>query len=173
MTGPHDAPHEQDPARPDAAEHPDGIGSVTEEAAKLFGALAGLAREHGFGDHPAGGHEAAGSAGSAEDTHPEHGEPREPGEHTEHAEHAGHTGGPECTWCPVCRAVHLVRQTSPEVRTHLASAVSSLAKAAAGLLATTVPDAARTPRPGVDHIDIDLDDDLGDPDGGPDRGGAQ
>jgi hypothetical protein len=50
--------------------------------------------------------------------------------------------------------VHAVRQTSPEVRAHLATAASSLLQAAAGLLATTVPDHART-REGVERIDLD------------------
>ena len=29
------------------------------------------------------------------------------------------TGSAECRYCPVCRVVHAVRETSPEVRTHL------------------------------------------------------
>jgi hypothetical protein len=69
------------------------------------------------------------------------------------------TGAPECTWCPVCRTVHAVRQTSPEVRAHLATAASSLLQAAAGLLATSVPDRARTPADGVERIDLDDDTD--------------
>jgi hypothetical protein len=56
----------------------------------------------------------------------------------------------------VCRTVHLVRTTSPEVRDHLATAAASLMQAAAGFLA-----AASTPRdrpqPGVEHIHLDGD----------------
>jgi hypothetical protein len=116
----------------------DDVGSVGEEAAKLFGALAGALRE-----------------GLAEvDAHVA-------------------TDDPECRWCPVCRAVHLVRETSPEVKAHLASAAASLVQAAAGFLATHVPDHAsdhasghasdhasgerRDGAAGVERIDLDED----------------
>ena len=70
-------------------------------------------------------------------------------------EHLG-TGAPECRWCPVCQVVHVVRQTSPEVRAHLASAAGSLMQAAAALMATAPP---TTPPPSgrgpVEHIDLD------------------
>ena len=129
-----------------AGEH---VGSVSEEAAKLFGALSDWAREHGpdlggggQGDGLAG---LAGHAAAAV---------REVSDHVD-------TGAPECAWCPICRTVHLVRATSPEVRDHLASAAASLLQAAAGVLA-----AAGTPRdrtaPDVEHIDLDDGDDDGD-----------
>lgn len=67
------------------------------------------------------------------------------------------TGAAECTACPICRTVHAVREVSPEVKTQLASAATSLMQAAAGLMA------AATPRPGaregVEHIDLDDDGD--------------
>ena len=72
------------------------------------------------------------------------------------------TGAAECTVCPVCRTVHAVRQLSPEVTAHLAAAVTSLAQAAAALMASTAP------RPRVRHgrdrdvEHIDLDDDWPD-----------
>jgi hypothetical protein len=63
------------------------------------------------------------------------------------------TGAPECTYCPLCRTVHALRHTSPEVRAHLATAATSLVQAVSGLLATAVPeDRARS---GVEHIDLD------------------
>lgn len=114
------------------------VGSVAEEAAKLVGALSEWARDHGsdLGEGLSGlvDHAAASA--------------REVNEHLA-------TGAAECTWCPLCRTVHAVRQTSPEVRAHLATAASSLLQAAAGLLATTVPDHARTPPEGVERIDLD------------------
>ena len=68
------------------------------------------------------------------------------------------TGGEDCRYCPVCQVIHAVRETSPEVKAHLASAASSLMHAAAGVLATQVP---RSDRPsGVEKIDLD---DEGDP----------
>ncbi len=93
-------------------EDPEPVGSVAEEAAKLLGALSGWAREHGDG--------AAAMADSLT------------GELHDHLA----TGSPECAWCPVCRTVTAVRQTSPEVRAHLTSAASSLLMAVSGMMAT-------------------------------------
>jgi hypothetical protein len=64
------------------------------------------------------------------------------------------TGAQECTYCPICRTVHAVRGLSPEVRTHLATSATSLLQAAAGLLATVVPDQQARPG-GVEHIDLE------------------
>ncbi|TNM45098.1 hypothetical protein FHP29_04615 [Nocardioides albidus] len=123
------------------------IGSVGEEALKLFGALADLARQHG-GDAAGGIGDLAGQAAAAA---------REIDEHIA-------TDSAECRYCPVCRVVHAVRQTSPEVRTHLMVAASSLLQAAAGLLET--PPQGGSPRgPGVERIDLDAD-----PDDAPDLG---
>jgi hypothetical protein len=70
------------------------------------------------------------------------------------------TGAPECTWCPVCRTVHVVRAASPEIKGHLASAAASLMQAAAGVLAAAAAGAgsgaARSDR--VETIDLDGDD---------------
>lgn len=79
------------------------------------------------------------------------------------------TGAPECQWCPVCRVVHAVRTTRPEVREHLAAAAGSLLQAASGLLASAAeppeaPDRSRRPgegpagavdEDGLEHIDLD------------------
>ena len=75
------------------------VGSVAEEAAKLFGAFSGWAKEHGDG-----------LSSFADDLH----------------DHVA-TGSAECTWCPVCRTIAAVRQTSPEVRAHLAPEPSNAA----------------------------------------------
>jgi len=106
---------------------PEPVGSVAEEAAKLLGALSGWAREHGDG--------ATAMADQAQ--------------HTLH-EHIA-TGAPECAWCPVCRAISAIRQTSPEVRAHLASAASSLMLAVSGMMATRPDGGDRH----VEHIDLD------------------
>ena len=120
------------------------VGSLGEEAAKLLGALSGWAREHA-GDAGEGLSDlAAHAAASARDLN----------------EHLA-TGSAECTVCPVCRTVHAVRQLSPEVKTHLTTAVTSLAQAAAAIMATTPPG---TPRDdGVEHIDLGDDWPEGDP----------
>jgi hypothetical protein len=68
------------------------------------------------------------------------------------------TGAAECTYCPVCRTVHAVRDLSPEVRTQLATAATTFLNAAAGFLATA--GGGRTSPPsGVEHIGLDDDGD--------------
>ena len=118
------------------------VGSVTEEAAKLLHALQDWAKESGS--------EYAGAAASA----------------AEGAAAAVHridehvaTGSAECTYCPVCRVISAVRETSPEVRQHLTTAATSLLHAAAGLLATNVPEPSKGRRDGrVEKIDLSDDD---------------
>lgn len=107
------------------------VGTVGEEAARLFAVLAGMAREHGS--------DAAGNAAHAA---------RNLNDHiaTEQA---------ECRYCPICQVVHVVRTTSPEVKTHLLTAANSLAQAAAAALATQVPE--RDPSEPVQRIDLDED----------------
>jgi hypothetical protein len=120
---------------------PEPVGSVAEEAAKLFGALG----------------EALGGAGSGGLS----GQSRLAG-HAARAlrdvdEHVA-TGAPECSYCPLCRTIATVRQTTPEVRAHLLTAADALVQAASGWLATVTPDQQpdRPGRsPGVEHIDLD------------------
>ena len=116
----------------DAPEGADEVGSVSEEAAKLFGALSDWAREHGpdLGE-TANAPELSDLAGrAAAAVH----------EVSEHVD----TGD-------------LVRATSPEVRDHLATAAASLLQAAAGILAAAAAPAERA-QPGVEHIDLDDED---------------
>jgi hypothetical protein len=111
------------------------VGSVGEEAAKLFAALSGWARDQGA-DYAGS---AAGAAAAMSDTL-----------HDLNAHIA--TGSEECKYCPVCQVIHLVRTTSPEVKAHLAVAASSLMHAAAGVLATQVPSEKTSP---VEKINLD------------------
>lgn len=188
MTGPEEQP-------PGAAGEPDApsgsgedVGDVAEEAAKLMGALADWARDQGPGlgaglGAGLGSGLGAGLSGLAEQVAEQ---AARVGEHV----HRGlqdnlATGAPECAWCPVCRAVTAVRQLSPEVRAHLTSAAASLVQAAAGVLATQVPDDAGPRTTGADRSEadptgaaaerrpsrvqhIDLDDDPPGPPGPPD-----
>jgi len=121
------------PNGPGASQEP--VGSVGEEAAKLFSALSGWARDQGV--------DYAGSAAGAAAAMSE----------TMHSinEHIS-TGAQECRYCPVCQVIHAVRSTSPEVKAHLAVAASSLMQAAAGVLATQVPSERNGP---VEKIDLD------------------
>lgn len=119
----------------------DQIGSAAEEAAKLFSAFSDWAQDH----RADATHGVAGLfghlAGAARDVN----------------EHLA-TGARECTYCPICRTVHVFRSASPEVREHLLAAGASLAAAAAELLATAVPPRAERPASGVEHIDLDDED---------------
>ncbi|WP_323792163.1 hypothetical protein [Nocardioides sp.] len=125
------------------------MGSVGEEAAKLFGALSDWAKDSGptaglgagFGESITEG--LSGFADQAAATV---------------ADLNAHlaTGSAECTYCPVCRTVHAVRQTSPEVKAHLVGAASSFLQAMTGLLATLPPPASGNQSgAGVERIDLD------------------
>ena len=133
----------QDPPRDDesAAGHHDPVGSVGEEAAKLFAALSTWARDQGV-EHVG---TAAGAASAVSEAM-----------HSIN-EHVA-TGSEDCRYCPVCQVIHLVRTTSPEVKAHLAVAASSLMHAAAGVLATQVPADKKGP---VEKIDLDGDSEWG------------
>lgn len=119
---------------------PEPVGSVGEEAAKLFAALQDWAKESGSEQAAAAGDAAAsaaaGLAGAAKAVN----------------EHIA-TGGQDCRYCPVCQVIAAVRQTSPEVRAHLTTAATSLLHAASGFLATQVPE-ERTRRGPVQRIDL-------------------
>jgi hypothetical protein len=128
----HDDPREPPPGDREAQ---DAVGSVSEEAAKLLGALSGWARDQGADYSGTAASAASSFARTAQDV----------------SEHIA-TGSEDCRYCPVCQVIHVVRDTNPEVRAHLAVAASSLMHAAAGLLATR-PDQARSGR--VEKIDLD------------------
>lgn len=122
-------------------EPPEGVGSVGEEAAKLLGALSDWARDQGSDVGESLGGLASQAATSLQGIN----------------EHIA-TGSAECSYCPICRTVHAVRQTSPEVRAHLTQAASSLLTAAAGFLATLPQQDASGRATGVERIDLDADD---------------
>ena len=115
----------------------DPVGSAAEEAAKLLGAVSEWARARqqdwgsDLGTAVGGLAEQASAAAHDVDAHLATGE--------------------DCRYCPFCRAVQVYRSASPEVREHLSTAASSLAQAAAAMMATTVPD-QRSRR--VEHIDL-------------------
>ncbi|MEN8706372.1 MAG: hypothetical protein ABF306_09580 [Nocardioides marinisabuli] len=164
---------EQPPGGPGDTGGPEDVGSLAEEAAKLFGALTDWAQDQA-GDH-LGDLGDLGDLGAA-GARAAQGDLGDLGAHL--AGLAGHavdaaaqvrahlgealddnlaTGAPECRWCPVCRGVHAVRQVSPEVRAHLGAAASSLVQAAAAMMATTPPSGR-----GRDVETIDLDEDWPD-----------
>jgi len=124
----------------------DEVGTVAEEAAKLLGVLSGWAKNQGA-DVGQGMADAATSAASAIQNVNDH----------------FATGSPDCLYCPICRVVHVVRETSPEVRTHLAIAALNLMQAASTALSTSIPEDRRGP--GAEKVEkIDLDDDWPDED---------
>lgn len=116
------------------------VGSVAEEAAKLVGALSDWARDQG---DPASSGVAGSVAGSVA------------GLADLARDLEGHVAGENCTYCPVCRVIGLVRATSPEVKAHLATATTALLQAAMSAMATPVPDDVRRRDAGVEKIDLD------------------
>jgi hypothetical protein len=130
-----------DPGPEAGPQDPASVGSVGEEAAKLLGAISDWARDQGSDVSQGLGGLAGHAAASVHELN----------------EHIA-TGSPECTYCPICRTVHVLRDTSPEVRAHLVTAASSFLQAAAALLATQVPkDGSSGRAPGVERIDLDDD----------------
>lgn len=122
-----------------AAHGGDEVGTVAEETAKLLSALQDWAKESGGHQASAASHAAHGLADSVRGL----------------GDHIGH--GPDCKFCPVCQVINVVRETSPEVKQHLAVAANSLLQAMQGMLATQVPDSAG-PRRSAPVEKIDLDD---------------
>jgi hypothetical protein len=110
--------HEQEP-----------VGSLGEEAVKLFKALQDWAQESG------GDAAATGAASAFKDFN----------------EHIA-TDGQECKFCPVCQMISIVREVSPEVKQHLGTAASSLLQAAAAAMSTDAP--RRNPETPVERIDL-------------------
>jgi hypothetical protein len=66
--------------------------------------------------------------------------------------------GPECTYCPICQGIGLLRGARPEVVEHLADALGSLSAALGSLLATDGPGEPRRREEPVQHIDVTGDD---------------
>jgi len=122
------------------------VGSLGEEAVKLLSALQGWAKESGS-DYA---HAAAGAASSGSSSL------------SFINEHIA-TGGKDCRYCPLCQVISAVRQTSPEVKQHLASAATSFLQAGVGILATHAPDQSKGRREsGVEKIDLSDGDDWED-----------
>ncbi|MEV0792281.1 hypothetical protein [Kribbella sp. NPDC050459] len=122
------------------------IGSVAEEAAKLFAVLQNAAKDAPPADENAAEHE------------------------------HGHKLGPDCVWCPVCQLIHRVRNTSPETveqlstaAAHVLGSLRSLLEAAADAARQAREDAAsrssaaeeepaqEATRSRVDRIDVSED----------------
>ena len=128
------------------------IGSAAEEAATLLNALADWVKDQSTESANAFSESVAGLAGRAASVVSDL--PRFMDQHMA-------TGAPECAYCPVCRTVHVVREATPDVRVHLASAALSLMQAATTVLnalATPVP-ATSQPEPTVQTIRLDDDTD--------------
>jgi len=128
----------------DEGESTGDIGSLGEEAARLFAAATDWARQH-TGD-------TADPAGQTA---------TDPGDWLGH-EHIA-TGAPECRWCPVCQAIGLLRTTSPDLKEHVASLVV-VARQVLDSVAETVGEPGSNakprpePKPDVERIDLSEDD---------------
>lgn len=62
------------------------------------------------------------------------------------------TGGAECTVCPLCQGVSVLRQVKPETVEHLLNAAASVVAALRSTLVPPSPPAG--PARGVQHIDV-------------------
>jgi hypothetical protein len=130
------------------------VGSVAEEAAKLFAVL----------------QQAAADPAAAGTTPP----PEEPVDAAASAAEHAHKLGPDCVWCPVCQVINKVRNTSPETieqlstaAAHVLGSVRSLLEAAAEAARQSREDAASRSAPApadeeparsrVDRIDVSED----------------
>ena len=125
------------------SDHKEPVGSLAEEAAKLLAALQGWSQETGADYAGAAAGMAHGAASALHDVN----------------EHIA-TGGADCRYCPVCRTIAVLRETSPEVKAHLGTAAASLMHAVAELMATRVPDEPKKARPEPSVEKIDLEDDA-------------
>ncbi|NIK60522.1 hypothetical protein [Kribbella shirazensis] len=96
----------------------DPVGSVAEEAAKLFAVL-----QNAAADAPPADETADGTAGEKHE----------------------HKLGPDCVWCPVCQLIHKVRNTSPETIEQLSTAAAHVLGSLRSLLEAAA-DAARQAR---------------------------
>jgi hypothetical protein len=114
------------------------VGSVGEEAAKLLGALQDWARDTGSAH-------VGGVGAMAEDLGAQ---VRDLGAHVGHGE--------DCRYCPVCQAIRVFRETSPEVKQHLATAAGSLAQAVSLYLSASAKGESE-PTAAPQHIDLDDD----------------
>ena len=131
----------------------ENVGSASEEAAKLMGALGDWAKDQRSESANAFAESVtnlithatamAGDIGRGLDQHVA-------------------TGSAECVLCPVCRTVHVVREATPEVRTHLASAAASLFQAGAALMNAIGAPPAHAPEEQAGLEKIDLTDDWED-----------
>ncbi len=100
------------------------VGSVAEEAAKLFAVLQQAAHTQG---EPAGE------------------KPREHADEVPAGEKHEHSLGPDCQWCPFCQLIHRVRTTSPETIEHLSAAAAGVLGSVRSLLEAAA-EAARQAR---------------------------
>ena len=118
---------------------PEELGTVAEETAKLLAALQDWAQNSAGAHAAAAAHTAVALAESLRGV----------------TGQLGH--GPDCRLCPLCQAINVVRDTSPEVKEHLSNAANSVLQAVQSVLETQVPgDAERDKRDGsVEKIDLE------------------
>jgi hypothetical protein len=118
----------------------DPVGSLAEEAAKLFAAVQGWANDARQAWDDEHGDEDDGSAADAA------GRPHDP-------------LSAECRYCPLCNLARLAKAATPEVREHLASAGLSLAMAFKEMVdnvaAQQRPGSAADPDGPVERIDLE------------------
>ena len=157
------------------------VGSVSEEAARLFDVFSEILAADRVEDRatdPTAAPTATGSSAGPDPAAGAEGPPRASRWSGEglaalaadalsalrEAEARTATDGEDCRWCPVCRTIHAVRETTPEVRAHLLGAARSLLAAGTALVEQLdqserptgpAPTAPTARAPGVERIDLD------------------
>ncbi|HET6743016.1 MAG TPA: hypothetical protein VFH76_28955 [Kribbella sp.] len=128
------------------------VGSVAEEAAKLFAVLQNAAAEGAPSAEPRSAEAPAAERESAE------------AEAADATHEHDHKLGPDCVWCPVCQLIHRVRNTSPETieqlstaAAHVLGSLRSLLESAADAARQAREDAAARTSPADQHQDQDRD----------------
>ncbi len=161
-----------EPSDPEAA-HADAVGSATDEAAKLAGALADFASRaglaevvRGFAAQTAGGVKAAATKASqtAGRGTAEPGDEAQPEAEVievevveddagwdDHAEHG--EVYVICDECPVCLGMEFLRETQPEIAESVAEAMSAFTVVVRNAIDAWADSSARGSR--VEHIDLD------------------
>jgi hypothetical protein len=106
------------------------VGSVAEEAAKLFAVL----RAAGAADFGGSASAEAGADAADEAARADVGEERENAGAEQSAPGVDHQHGTNCQWCPVCQLIGKVRHTSPETIEQLSTAAAGVLGAVRGLV---------------------------------------
>jgi hypothetical protein len=64
------------------------------------------------------------------------------------------TGAPECTWCPICQVITILRVDRPEISDKIADATASVVAVLRAMVDAAASPAEQRRPPHVQHIDL-------------------